>query len=169
MTPTVIVFAVVIVLIAFRVYRQTREQRWSLVAMWVPAVIVLALSIVVVTIDARASALAPLAAIAGLAVGAAIGLYQGTHTTVRVEKNTRSLYVKISPIGTLIFVGVLALRFALRFATGGFAAPQSPHAGASIPALSPIAAITSSALLALAAGMVIGLRLYMLRRYAETA
>ena len=110
MPQSFIVIVVIAAIVAFRVYRQSREQRWLISRMWITPAILLVLTLVIAALDARSSLWVPLAAVLGLAAGIGIGLYQGTHTTVRVDKAAKCLYVKVSPIGTLIFIGVLALR-----------------------------------------------------------
>jgi len=161
LTYVLIVLALVIGM-GFRVYRMTRERRWSVSRMWISPAIFLVITIGVVVLDARTSTpLAALLAPLGLVAGIAIGFYQGTHTTVRVDKPNHSLFVKTSPIGALIFIGVLALRIGLRFASGGMAAVQAAQTQPGVVALPPAAAIFGSVLLALAAGSVLGLRIYL--------
>jgi hypothetical protein len=164
-TVLIVVIVVAVVLVGFRIYRLTGERRWSVSRMWIAPAILLILAAVVAAIDVRATPFVIVGAVVGLAAGVAIGLYQGTHTTVRVDKAIRSLYVKVSPIGMLIFVGVLALRLGLRYITGSFAPAATATHSPALPTLTPLAAIAGSALLALAVGMVLGLRVYMQRRY----
>lgn len=164
-TVLIVVIVIAVVIVGFRIYRLTGERRWLVGRMWIAPAILLVLVAVVVATDVRATPFVIVGAVLGLAAGVAIGLYQGTHTTVRVDKTTRSLYVKVSPIGMLIFFGVLALRLGLRYITGSFAPATSATSAPAIPTLLPLAAIAGGALLALAVGMVLGLRVYMQRRY----
>ena len=138
----IVVVAVIVAMIGYRIYRQTREQRWSVTRMWFAPAAFLALTALIVAADSQASRLAPALAVAGLVLGVGVGLYQGTHTTVRVDKAAQSLFVKTSPI------------------------PQTPG-GPPFATVSPVTAMTGSALLVLAAGAVLGLRIYMQRRYNE--
>jgi len=166
----VVIVAIILILMGVRVYRMTRERRWSVTQMWFAPAILLVITAILVFFDARTSTLlAALLAPVGLAAGIAIGLYQGTHTTVRVDRANQSLFVKTSPIGTLIFVGVLALRFVVRFASGGMAAVQAAQSQPGVVALPPLAAISGSVLLALAAGSVLGLRIYLQRIYNQAS
>ncbi len=168
-TTLVIVIVLIVAIIGFRIYRSVREQRWSITKMWIVPIIFVCLLGVIVGIDVPTSIWVVPAAIAGLAAGLGVGLYQGTHTTVRADHAAGNVYIKISPIGNIIFLGVLALRIGLRF----IVAPPSAaagHAGAAgALALSPEATIISGALLALAVGMLIGLRIYVQRIYNAQA
>jgi len=97
----VVIVAIILILMGVRVYRMTRERRWSVTQMWFAPAILLVITAILVFFDARTSTLlAALLAPVGLAAGIAIGLYQGTHTTVRVDRANQSLFVKTSPIGT---------------------------------------------------------------------
>jgi hypothetical protein len=157
---TVVVIAAVL---AFRIWRSTREQKWSVPGMWVLPSIFLLLTGVIVAIDVASSVWVVPASVAGLAAGVGIGLYQGTHTTVRVDAPVRSVFIKISPLGNLIFLTVLVLRIGLRFVLAPPTQAAAPQSFASLP---PEAAIIGGALLALAAGMLFGLRIYVQRVYS---
>jgi hypothetical protein len=170
-TSFIIFILVFIVVLGIRVWRSTREQRWGIPSMWVlPAIFVL-LTAGIVAIDMRASVWTLPTAILGFVAGIGIGLYQGTHTTVRVDEAARCAYIKISPIGTLIFMSVLIVRIGLRFImTPPTVIAHAAEAGATMPAVPPEAAIAGGALLALAAGSIVGLRVYVQRLYdAQTS
>jgi hypothetical protein len=164
----VITVLLVVGLLAFRIYRAAREQRWSITGMWVVPGIFLLVFAYLLTIDFASSVWVVPAAIVGLAVGLGIGLYQGTHTTVRADHAAKVVYIKVSPIGNVIFFGVLALRVGMRFLFVPTSAFNNPHAGQTfvVPAE---AAIISSALLALAFGMILGHRIYVQRVYNAQA
>jgi hypothetical protein len=150
--------------LAFRVYRQTREQRWGIANMWIVPLIFLAVTIVVVALDTMQYRLAPVAAVLGLAAGFGVGLYQGNHTTLRVDKPNKAVFIKVNPIGALIFVGILLLRFSLRFSEMSGMTPQQLSSGA-VPVVPPAEVLLGSGLLALAAGSIFGLRWYVKTRF----
>lgn len=151
-------------MLAFRVYRQSREQRWQIGRMWVLPMVFFIITFIVVALDTTQTVLAPVAAIVGLAAGVGIGLYQGNHTTLRMDKTNKAVYIRVTPLGSAIFVAVLALRIGLRIATMGSLSPQQLQSGA-MPLVFPGVAAIGGGLLALAAGSIIGLRWYVQRRY----
>ena len=162
---TVAIIGVLVLLIGFRIYRQSREQRWSLGGMWVMPIIFILLTVVAVAADTiTGSPLAPLAAVVGLAIGFGIGMYQGNHTTLRIDKPGKAVFVKVKPIGTAIFIGVLALRLGIRWIAGGMPG-QGPVGPNGVPVITPAEALIGSGLLALAVGSIIGLRWFVKRAY----
>jgi hypothetical protein len=163
-TQTIITVLVICAILAFRIYRQTREQLWKIGTMWAVPAVFLLVTIVIVSLDTMQNHLAPLAALFGVAAGVGLGLYQGNHTTLRLDKPNKAVYIRVAPIGSLIFILIIVARIALRFAAISSETPQALASGA-VPTVSPAAALIGSALLALAAGTVAGLRLYVQRQY----
>ena len=162
---TVVIIGVLILLVGFRIYRQMREQRWAIGSMWVlPIIFTLILLISVAGDTMSGSALAPLAAIVGLAIGFGIGMYQGNHMTLRVDKPGKAVFVKVRPIGTAIVIGVLALRIGIRWGIGG-APGQAPVGANGLPVITPAEALIGSGLLAVAVGLTIGIRWFVKRAY----
>ena len=163
-TQTIVFIVVILLLIGFRIYRQTTEQRWSMKALWVGPVIFLVLAALIVALDATAQPIALPAGIVGLVAGFALGMYQGNHTRLRFDKAAGAVFIRVTPVGSAIFIGVLVLRFALRYPAMS-AAMQSQAAGGGLPPPTPLEAIVGSGLLALAAGLMAGLRWYIRRAY----
>jgi Protein of unknown function (DUF1453) len=162
---TLAIVGVIIVLLAFRIWRSTREQRWALGSLWALPIVFILLTGLVVTGDTiSGSPLAPLAAALGLGIGVGIGLYQGNHTALRIDKPGKVVFVKQKPIGIAIFMGVLALRIAIRWVVGG-APGQTPVGPNGVPIVTPAEAIIGSGLLALAVGTIVGLRWYVKQAY----
>jgi len=162
---TLIIVGVIILLLGFRIYRSTQEQRWMLGSLWILPIIFILLTIFVVVGDTIAgSHFAPIAAVVGLGIGVGIGLYQGNHTTLRIDKPGKAVFIKQKPIGIAIFIGVLALRFAIRWVVGG-APGQSAVSANGVPVVTPLEAIIGSGLLALAVGTIVGLRWYVKQAY----
>lgn len=158
------ILVLVVALIVYRVYRQSREQRWAMSRLWMTPIIFALITIWSVYLDTVfGSMYAPFAAVAGAAVGFGIGMYQGNHTTVRVDKPGKAIFIKVTPIGIAIFLGVLALRFGIRFLAGGFGPQQAAANG--MPVITPVEAIVGSGLLAVALGSITGLRYYVKRAY----
>ncbi|HXW51583.1 MAG TPA: hypothetical protein VEJ41_06290 [Candidatus Acidoferrales bacterium] len=167
---TVIIAAVIVLAIVLRVWRATREQRINLSSIWVAPIIFLLLTGWVLWVDGLFKPADILLAALAVAVGGAIGMYQGTHTTVRVDRQARAMYVKAKPIGALIFVVVIALRLVIRLPQA-FSAAQSTsltHGSMPLPPQGGLLSIISAMLLAVALGLVVGLRLYLLRKFQES-
>jgi len=162
---TAIIVGILILAVGFRIYRLNREQRWTLGGMWVVPIIFILIAVLATLGDTiSGSPFAPLAAAMGLGIGFGIGLYQGNHTTLRVDKPGKAVFVKVTPIGNAIFIAVLALRIAIRWVIGG--APGQGAVGSNgLPVITPAEALIGSALLALAVGSLLGLRWYVKQAY----
>jgi hypothetical protein len=163
-TQTIVLILVIAIVIGFRIYRQSREQQWKMGSLWVLPVIFLALTVVIIAMDTTQAIVAPVAGVIGLIAGFAIGLYQGNHTTLRIDKPNSVVYIKVTPIGTAIFMVIIVLRIGFRFATVG----QQSLTSGTIPVIPPFEVLISSLLLALAAGTIVGLRWYVKQRYDAT-
>lgn len=158
----------IVIVLAARIIWMSREQRVRPVSMWIAPVIFAGLAAALVIFNGFTSLADIGLMVVALLVGGAIGWYQGTHTTVRVESSSGSMFVKTSPIGAVIFVAVLALRFGIRYVTGGLQSTPAPGGGAALSAPHGVANTISLLLLVLAVGMVAGLRVYLQRAYART-
>lgn len=142
-----------------------REQRWAIGGMWVMPIIIGLIVILAVAGDTiSGSPLAPLAAIVGLAIGVFVGMYQGNHTTLRVDKPGKAVFVKVHPIGVALLTGVFLLRVGIRWVIGG-APGQGPVGANGLPVITPAEALIGSGLFALALGSIIGIRWYVKRAY----
>src|ERR1700730_10743126 len=98
-TQTLVAILIVCAVVGLRVYRQSREQRWLVGRMWILPAMVLAVTVIAVGIDTTHSVLAPLAGVLGLAAGVGIGLYQVNHTTLRIDKPSKAVFIKVTPLG----------------------------------------------------------------------
>ena len=162
-TATLLVtFAVILVVVIIRVRRMTREQRFGIYTMWIVPLIFAGLTGFIMTVDHVTAPLQLGLSLVALAAGAGLGIYQGTHTTVRVDRAARAMFVKVSPVGIAIFIGVLLLRIAIRTIYGGAMPPTASANPVSGGALNLI----SVALLVFVVGMVVGLRIYLARAWA---
>jgi membrane protein CcdC involved in cytochrome C biogenesis len=162
-----IIFIVAILLaIGIRVWRASREQRFAPGSMWIIPIIFAAYVGWVIFAEGYIDPLDLGLMVLALAVGLGIGMYQGTHTTIRVDHAAHAMFVKISPLGSMIFIGVLVLRIAVRYyLTGGFAMAGGAGApGYPLIAHTP-ANLISLLLLVLALGVIAGLRFYLQRFY----
>jgi membrane protein CcdC involved in cytochrome C biogenesis len=161
-----IIFIVAILLaIGIRVWRASREQRFAPGSMWLIPVIFAAYVGWVIFAEGYTDLLDLGLMVLALAIGLAIGMYQGTHTTIRVDHTAHAMFVKISPLGSMIFIGVLVLRIAVRYyLTGGFAMASGASAPGALIAHTP-ANLISLLLLVLALGVIAGLRVYLQRFY----
>ncbi len=164
-TSLVVVFAIIILVVGIRMWRATREQRFGIGTMWVTPAIFLLIALIIMFVDRLTSPLDIVLAFLALVVGAGIGLYQGTHTSVRIDRASRAMFVKMSPFGAAIFVAVLAGRIGIR-AAFGMPAPGAP--GVQPLPTGGVVNLVSMMLLFLAVGTVAGLRIYLNRVYNET-
>lgn len=163
----IISIAVIALVVVLRILRMAREQRFGIVTMWIMPAIFAALAIWVMLFEHLTRAMDIVLAVVALALGGAIGWYQGTHTTVRVDRTARAMFVKISPIGAAIFFGVLAVRVAIRMASGGTFSGTATSASAVSADPGGAGAVNMISLLMLfvAVGLVAGLRAYLARAY----
>ena len=155
-----ITVAIVAVVLVFRIMRMRREQRFGVMTMWIVPSLFALLAIGIMILDRATTPLDIALVLVALAVGVAIGWYQGTHTTIRVDRKARAAYVRVSPIGMAIFVGVLVLRIAIRTTFAG-PLPGTPGAPPGSSALN----LVSVVLLFVVVGMIGGLRGYITRAY----
>jgi hypothetical protein len=156
----------IIVLLGVRILRMSREQRFQPARMWfIPALFAI-LTVWLVVFDGFTTPLDILLMLVALACGFGIGWYQGSHTTVRVDHEQHAMFVKISPLGGLIWIVVLAFRLGVRYVTGGLQPAMSGDPHAAVAATSGPAGLLSTALLVLAVGIVFGLRAYLQRVYS---
>ncbi|HVA38851.1 MAG TPA: hypothetical protein VNJ51_14695 [Candidatus Dormibacteraeota bacterium] len=156
MTQAIVVGLLFAAFLVLAVYRQTRERRTSLLGMWSAPAVFVVLAALVAAEDHLTTPLAIAVLLAAALVGIPLGLYQGVHCTVQVDRAARRITYKANPIGVAIILAALGFRFGIKMATGSLA---SPHP------LSGTAALMSTVALALAVGMVIGLRIHMQRCY----
>jgi hypothetical protein len=158
-TTLIVTIAVIAIVVGVRIWRMSREQRFGVVTMWIVPAIFAALAVSVMIIDRFTSVLDICLALLALAVGGAIGWYQGTHTTVRIDHAARAMFVKISPFGAAIFLSVLLMRMGIRASYG---APM-PGAPGGVGTLSTISIL----MLLLAVGVVAGLRVYLAQVFSS--
>lgn len=166
---TLLIVAVIIVAIGLRIWRATREQRFKIGSMWVAPAIFTLLTVWVLAVDRLTTLPDILLAVVALIAGGALGWYQGTHTTLRIDRTARVVFVKAKPIGALIFIAIIAPRLLIRTSSvlpaiqnGSLAAGSPP-----MPLAGSLAGTISSLLLVLALGVILGLRAYILRKYQE--
>jgi hypothetical protein len=159
-TTLIVTIAVIAIVVGVRIWRMSREQRFGIVTMWIVPAIFAALALSVMIFDRFTNAQDIALAMVALAAGGAIGWYQGTHTTVRIDQAARAMFVKISPFGAAIFLSVLLLRMGIR-ASYGAPMPGAPGGAGTLSTISIL-------MLLLAVGVVAGLRLYLARVYSST-
>lgn len=147
-------FAVVAVLMLLRLRRAAKEQPLRLNRLWVGPALVTGM------IGLSLAALPPplagwLALAAGFAIGAAGGWHRGKLMRIRVDAVSGELFQQASPAATILLIGIVVLRMALRDVAG--AAPGDRH-----PAL--LAVLVTDGLMGLAVGLLIFTRAEMYLR-----
>lgn len=163
--PQLITLCAIIALLAVRVVRMSREQRFTPGRMWFIPGLFAVLTVWLIVFEGYTTLLDIALMLLALAIGLGIGWYQGTHTVVRVDHDRHAMFVKISPLGALIWIVVIVFRMGVRYLTGGF----QPAPGAdprALAASSGLPGTFSMALLVLAVGVIFGLRAYLQRLYA---
>ncbi len=118
-TQYLIPVVVIAIVFAFRARRMSRSRPLKLGQLWiVPAIYAL------VVIGAFAAnpphAIGWAAALAGLAIGSALGWYRGKTIAIHVDPVTQTLSQKASPLGMLILLALVAVKSAAQ--AGGRAA-----------------------------------------------
>jgi hypothetical protein len=163
MTQTIFNIILGVALVAFIIYRVSSERKFPIGSLWVFPAILFAMGIFDIVVTGVSSPLDIVYMLLAFAVGGAVGWYQGIHSTVRVDKTARAVFLKTSPIGIALFMVALAVRFGARFMSGSFSssAMDSGH-------LSPTVALTTAITLIFAIGLITGLRFYVKQKYDET-
>jgi hypothetical protein len=162
MTTEVIVRIVVyLALIAFLVFRLSRERKFSMSSLWVWPVVLFIIVGLDLWLTNISSVLDYAYMIFALLGGTAFGWYLGTHASIRIDKAARAAYVRTSPIGIALFIAALGARAGARYFAGGMSASDPNQ-------LSPAAALAVAITLVFAVGLFMGQRLYVKQKYDET-
>jgi energy-converting hydrogenase Eha subunit A len=163
MTQGIINILIAAAVLGLVIFRVSRERKFPIGSLWVFPAILVALGIFDIVMTGVSSPLDILYMVVAFAAGGAFGWYQGIHSTVRIDKAARCVFLKTSPIGIALFVAALAFRFGARYMSGSFSssAMDSGH-------LSPAVALTSAITLIFAVGLITGLRFYVKQKYDET-
>ncbi|TAM58310.1 DUF1453 family protein [bacterium] len=156
LTQSIVAGLFVAAFLVVAVYRQSRERRVSPVGMWISPAILLLLTAAVVALDRLASPLTMTVVALAVVAGVPLGIAQGSHCSIEIDRAARRIVYKSNPAAIAIFLAALGFRFGVKMATGALA---SPHPLTGLPALA------STAALALAVGMVIGVRIHLQRCY----
>lgn len=123
---------VVVALVARRLIGQPKLQRVRPNRLWIgPLYIAVAMALVLYT--------SPMPNLFGLAlfviaaaIGGVIGYFRALHQEFSIEPETGNVMSRASPVGTLIFLGIFVVRYALSYWMRGgvqtdFAHPPSPQ------------------------------------------
>jgi Protein of unknown function (DUF1453) len=167
---TVLIAALIVVALGLRILRASREQRIGMASIWVAPAIFLLLTAWVIYADRFTTPLDLILVVLAVIVGGAIGMYQGTHTTVRADRQAKVVYVKTRPLGIAIFVVVIALRLFIRLPAALSAAQNASlgSGGMPMPPKGDLLSAVSVLLLGLALGLVAGLRVYLFQKYSAS-
>ncbi len=155
----VLTIAIIVTMLVVRLLRSIREQRFGLVTMWVIPVLFAGYTAWVMVSDAVTTPTDVALALLALAIGGSIGWYQGTHTTIRFDRAARAMFVKMSPLGAAIFIGVVTLRIGIRMLFSG-PTPGAYQPGGPLNTLSIL-------LLVVGVGVIAGLRAYLTQAYRQ--
>jgi hypothetical protein len=118
---------IVVALVARRLIGQPKLQRVRPGRLWIgPVYIALAMALVLWT--SPKPGIVGMALFAGAAaVGAVTGYFRALHQEFSIEPETGNVMSKASPVGTLIFLGVFVVRYALSYWMNGGAVRDMSH------------------------------------------
>ncbi|MDB5438623.1 MAG: hypothetical protein JWM33_1050 [Caulobacteraceae bacterium] len=106
--------AVIIVILAIRLPRMLKGRRLRLETLWVRPAIMLGIGALAMVGSPPNTPVEIAAVIAGLALGGAIGWWQGKMMAIGIEPESHQLNVKASPVAVMLFTGLIVLRVGLR-------------------------------------------------------
>jgi len=118
---------IVVALVARRLIGQPKLRRVRPNRLWIgPVYIAAAMALVLAT--SPAPGVLGIALFAGAAlIGAVVGYFRALHQEFSIEPETGNVMSKASPIGTIIFLGVFLMRYALNWWMNGGAARDLSH------------------------------------------
>lgn len=122
---TYINIAIGLLLVGVIAFRIARERKIPIGSLWVFPGIIFLIAVASIAYQRVDSPLDIIYMLLGLVAGAALGWYQGVHSTVRVDKAAKAAFVKTSPFGAFLFIAAIAFRVGARYFTGGLAAPDA--------------------------------------------
>lgn len=110
--------AIYVVIAALMIYRNTRPQKMSLTRMWVAPVIFAAMTALAIwgaqQTDPAPAWTVTVAVVAGLILGAPLGILRGKHTNVRATETAGVMYLDASWVVLALWLGAFALRSIVR-------------------------------------------------------
>jgi hypothetical protein len=111
-------YLIPLVAVGLVMLRNSRERRLKVEQLWIAPLVILALTgLVLAQQSLPAAPLLALYALA-LAAGALAGWWRGRLTRITVDPQTHALTSRTSPLGMLLILGLFAVRYALRSASG---------------------------------------------------
>lgn len=124
---------IVLVLVGWRMFRNARGRPIKPKMLWIrPAILIIFLGLSFL----HPPAITPLSlAVFGASalVGAGLGYVLASHQTLTIDSASGTITSKMSPLGSLLFLALFALRFALRTAvTGGDPSQSFAHPSQSL-------------------------------------
>jgi hypothetical protein len=111
--------AIAILIIAWRMRRATKGRPLKPNRLWIrPAVLVVIVGLML--LHPAPITLRNVAIVGGaLAVGVGLGYFLASHQHLTIDPATGAITSKLSPVGVLLFLALIAVRYAVRFATVG--------------------------------------------------
>lgn len=153
-TTYVVTFAVIALILGFRIWRGSRARKLKIERLWIRPLIIC--TILALSIISQPPPLEPVV-LAGLAVAAIVGFFlgwfRGRTVRVSIDVNTHDLTSQASPWGMLILLAVVVVRTGSRFIL------RDAHDVAGIPVVVFIDGLTL-----LYAGSIVGLQLDIWKR-----
>ncbi|MGD0143421.1 MAG: hypothetical protein ABSC92_09700 [Rhizomicrobium sp.] len=139
---------IVPVLIVALILRRSMTSRTVRVqTMWIRPAILLILACVTLATTRLPGPIALAAFVAAGLVGAGVGYLRARHLELSVDPETGVVSSKATPIGTILIVGLVAVRIGLRFAFPEMGANPGGHVAADAVAWTDGALIFSAAML----------------------
>ncbi|MEZ5938189.1 MAG: DUF1453 family protein [Hyphomonadaceae bacterium] len=143
-----IALPIILMVLALRIWRGSRVRRLRIERLWIiPLIFLGIIGLALSALPPPSSATGYAVIVASLAAGAAAGWVRGRMVRVRINVETHELESQNSPLGMIVFLGLLAARMGLRYLIGSHEAEW--HV--------PAAAVTDGFLL-FYGGMIVGMR-----------
>ncbi|WP_395646008.1 hypothetical protein [Terricaulis sp.] len=113
--------AVVLLMMAFRMSRMTRQRRLRVEQLWIVPAIFTIIAVLVMVATPPALADAPWLILA-LALGGVVGWYRGKIMRITVDPETHALNQSASPTAVIFILVIFAIRYGVRYGLGEEAA-----------------------------------------------
>lgn len=123
-------FVVPLVIVALLLRRSMGSQKVRMRAMWIRPAILLVLAGLTLAASPMPGPIALSGFVAAAVVGAGFGYLRARHLELSVDPETGTISSKSTPIGMILIVGLVAIRFGLKYAFPEMGAQPGGHLAA---------------------------------------
>ena len=108
--------ALVVILIARRTLRAQQPRRIRPGLLWIqPAILLAGMIAAFAAMPVQLSPLAMAIFAVGMVAGAAIGYFRALHQEFSIEPETGNVMSKATPLGSILFLGIFVIRYAMNY------------------------------------------------------